>query len=372
MDTPLRGPTPGRGVRSIAAASLVVALLAGCAGSGATTGPTAEPPTSSASGTAPTEAPPVTTGEMTYLCATGTFAEAIKKAYVEPFQAQTGITVTCDERDPTTEMVKAAVDTGDYPFDATLAFTGIPEADWPTYFEKLDFSVIKKDEMDPAWVRDYWVVSDIAAEVVTYNLDATKGVVPTSLADLFDTTKIPGKRCFEDYYGTTYAWALMADGVPPDKLIPFDVPRAQAKLATIKDKIIWFTTGTQIQELVASGECPIGIAWNGRARAAAADGAKVGVLWDPQILTYDRTAILRGSPNKDAAMQFLGFMTGKEYSGDLTKFVPYVPANKFATLDAATKDWAPKLDLPAFIPDYDYWDSTFNELDPGFQAFKTQ
>lgn len=320
----------------------------------------------------PAASMPPTTGEMTYLCATGTFAEAIKKAYVEPFQAKTGITVTCDERDPTTDMIKAAVDTGTYPFDATLAFYGIPEEDWPTYFEPLDFTIINKDELDPAWVTDYWVVSDIAAQILTWNRAATGGVDPTSLADLFDTEKIPGKRCLEDNYATAYAWALMGDGVAPDQLVPYDVERAQAKLATIKDQIIWYTTGTQIQELIASGECAIGIAWNGRARAAAADGADVGVLWNPQILTYDRTAILKGAPNKDAAMQFIGFMTSKEVAGDLTKYVPYVPANPNAVIDPATADWAPKLDQPAFIPNYDYWDSTFAELDPGFQAFKAQ
>ena len=349
---------------TIIVAGIAAQVLAACAG--AAPAPAAVVP-AAAPGSAAT-----TTGKFTYLCATGTFAEAIKKAYIEPFQQKTGIQVTCDERDPTAEMVKGAVDTQNYAFDATLAFSGIPKADWPKYFEKLDFSVINRDEIDPAWVTDYWVVSDIAAQVVAYNLDATKGVKPTGVADLFDLNKIPGKRCLEDNYATAYAWALMADGVTPDKLTPYDVPRAQKKLATIKDKIIWFTTGTQIQELLASGECPIGITWNGRARASAEQGNKVEVLWNPQILTYDRTAILKGSPNKDAAMQFLGFMTGKDIAGDLTKYVPYVPANKYAVIDPATKDWAPRLDQPAFIPDYDYWDSTFKEMDAGFQAFKTQ
>lgn len=354
---------------TIIVAGIAAQVLAACAG--AAPAPAAAVPAAAVPAAAPGSAA-TTTGKFTYLCATGTFAEAIKKAYIEPFQQKTGIQVTCDERDPTAEMVKGAVDTQNYAFDATLAFSGIPKADWPKYFEKLDFSVINRDDIDPAWVTDYWVVSDIAAQVVAYNLDATKGVKPTGVADLFDLNKIPGKRCLEDNYATAYAWALMADGVTPDKLTPYDVPRAQKKLATIKDKIIWFTTGTQIQELLASGECPIGITWNGRARAAAEQGNKVEVLWNPQILTYDRTAILKGSPNKDAAMQFLGFMTGKDIAGDLTKYVPYVPANKYAVIDPATKDWAPRLDQPAFIPDYDYWDSTFKEMDAGFQAFKTQ
>jgi putative spermidine/putrescine transport system substrate-binding protein len=299
------------------------------------------------------------------------FAQAEISAWINPFSQATGITVTPDQRDPTTDLLKTAVDTANYSFDMTLAFTGIPQADWPNYFEKLDFSLIPKDEMDPAWVRDYWCVTDIAAEVFAYNLDATKGVAPESLADFFDLTKFPGKRSMEDNYATAYAWALMADGVAPDKLIPYDVPRAQKKLAAIKDKIVWFQTGTQTQEFMASGETPIGITWNGRAMAAAQSGSNVKVLWNPQILTYDRTVILKGTPNRDAAMQFFGYITSKDHSGELTKYVPYVPANKDATIDPAMKDWVPRLDQPAFIPDYDYWDSTYDQLNPGFQAFKT-
>lgn len=345
----------------------VTALVAACSGTAATEAPAeSQAPEVTA---APSEA--AEPGSFTYLCATGTFANAIKEAWVKPFTEQTGIEVICDERDPTPDLIKSAVETGDYAFDATLAFEGIPEADWPKYFEKLDLSQLPTDEIDAPWVTDYWVVTDIAAQIVAYNTDATRGVEVTGLADFFDLEKIPGKRCLPDYFATAYAWALMADGVAPDQLIPYDVERAQAKLKTLGDNIIWFSTGTQIQEYLTSGECPVGIAWNGRARAAANDGAPVKVVWNPQILTYDRTAILKGSPNYDAAMKFLAFMTSKEYSGDLTKYVPYVPANKLATIDAATADWAPRIDVPAFIPNYDYWDESFKEMDPGFQALKT-
>jgi putative spermidine/putrescine transport system substrate-binding protein len=341
-------------------------LLTACGG-GSSAAPSGAAPTGvPASGSAP----PASL-KATYMCATGAFADAEKQAWINPFNAESGLTIIPDERDPTAELIKAAVDTGNFAFDMTLAFTGISEADWPKYFEKLDFTRIPKDEMDAAWVRDYWVVTDIAAEVFAYNLDATKGVEPTSLADLFDLTKIPGKRCLEDYYGTAYAWALMADGVAPDKLIPFDVARAQKKLDTIKDQIVWFTTGTQVQDLLSSGETPCGVTWNGRAMAGAKDGHPIKVLWNPQIFTYDRTVILKGTPNVEPCQEFLGYITSKENAGRITKYVPYVPANKYATLEPETKDWVPRLDQPAWIPDYDYWDSTFAELDPDFQAWKS-
>ena len=58
---------------------------------------------------------------------------------------------------------------------------------------------------------------------------------------MFDTKKFPGKRTF-------YKWsapgvieiALLADGVPADKLYPLDLDRAFKKLDTIKSDIVWW------------------------------------------------------------------------------------------------------------------------------------
>ena len=97
--------------------------------------------------------------------------------------------------------------------------------------------------------------------------------------------KFPGKRAI-------YKWvsvgapeiALLADGVAPEKLYPLDLDRVFAKLDTIKKEIVWWGSGAQSQQLLASGETPIGMFWNGRIYAMQKDGpSSVGIGWHQHI-----------------------------------------------------------------------------------------
>ena len=55
------------------------------------------------------------------------------------------------------------------------------------------------------------------------------------MADFFDLKRVPGKRMIRKDSQAMLEMALIADGVPLDKLYPLDVDRAIAKFATIKD-----------------------------------------------------------------------------------------------------------------------------------------
>lgn len=68
--------------------------------------------------------------------------------------------------------------------------------------EKLDFSVIDKSKLDPRFVTDYSVGSFYYSFVIGCNADAVSAC-PKTWADLFDTTKFPGKRTF-------YKWSALA------------------------------------------------------------------------------------------------------------------------------------------------------------------
>jgi len=109
--------------------------------------------------------------------------------------------------------------------------------------EPIDFAVVDKAQIDPRFVTDNAVGSFYYSFVLGYNKDVLKEE-PKTWADLFDTTKFPGKRTF-------YKWsapgvleiALLADGVAPDKLYPLDLDRAFKKLDTIKGDIVWWGGG---------------------------------------------------------------------------------------------------------------------------------
>ncbi|MGF6972768.1 hypothetical protein QFZ94_001195 [Paraburkholderia sp. JPY465] len=89
--------------------------------------------------------------------------------------------------------------------------------------------------------------------------------------------------------------ALLADGVPPNKLYPLDLDRAFKKLDTIKSDIVWWSGGAQSQQLLASGEAPIGMFWNGRLHALAQTGVPVGISWNQNLTAADMLVIPKGA-----------------------------------------------------------------------------
>ena len=63
--------------------------------------------------------------------------------------------------------------------------------------------------------------------------------------------------------------AKKGDGVKPADLYPLDLVRAAKKLDTIKDNIVFWSSGAESQELIGSGEVAMTMIWNGRAWSAA-------------------------------------------------------------------------------------------------------
>lgn len=271
--------------------------------------------------------------DMVFTSWGGTTQDAQKASWADAFTKATGINVLMDG--PTDYgKLKAMVDAGNVSWDVVDV-----EADWALaaakagLIEPLDFKVIDKTKIDPRFVTDNSVGSFYYSFVLGYNKDVLKDA-PASWADLFDTTKFPGKRTF-------YKWsapgvleiALLADGVAPDKLYPLDLDRAFKKLDSIKKDIVWWGGGAESQQFLASGEAPIGMFWNGRVFAIQQGGGNVGVSWAQNLTAADVLVVPKGSKNKDAAMKFLATATSADGQAALATATGYAPV----TPDAKAK-----------------------------------
>ncbi|MFD2030526.1 ABC transporter substrate-binding protein [Ancylobacter dichloromethanicus] len=276
----------------------------------------------------------------------GTTQDAQKKDWAEPFTKKTGIAV---KQDGPTDYgkLKAMVESGNVDWDVVDV-----EADFAAaaakdgLLEPIDFGVVNRGDLDPRFVTDHAVGSFYYSFVLGFN-PASLGEKkpPRNWADVFDTKAFPGKRTF-------YKWsapgvleiALLADGVPADKLYPLDLDRAFKKLDTIKSDIVWWGTGAQSQQLLASGEAPIGQFWNGRLFALEQSGEKVGVSWEQNLTAADMLVVPKGAKNREAAMQFLAEATSPEGQASFATDSGYAPVNvKSAAL-------MPK-DVAANLPD---------------------
>lgn len=309
---------------------------------------------------------------------TGALATDEINAWATPFTKATGIKVTADERELTSDIVQLMIKTGQITIDALTSIpNGIDASDYPKFFEPIDWILINKSQFNSKFYGDTWVAVDLYSTAVTYNTKAleaagtTPGMVPTSWADVFNPA-FKGKRSFEDYWATTCSAALLGDGVPPDQVIPMDIDRAIAKLNTIKDDIVLYESGSDAQNFYITGETALGACFNGRSQAAAKAGAPVGVAWSQQLVAYDQGGVIKGTSKLHEAMEFLAWVTGSAHGGALTYYISYPPANSQAVVDQATKGWDPSshFDLPYVVLDQNYLNDGFNQFDPSFEAWK--
>ena len=178
-------------------------------------------------------------GEMVFTSWGGTTQEAQTKSWAEPFAASSGIKVLQDG--PTDYgKLKAMVDAKNVTWDVVdVEMDFAIKAAKDGLLEPIDFAAVPKADLDPRFSNEHAVGSFYYSFVLAWNKGAVSGE-PKSWADMFDTKKFPGKRTF-------YKWsapgvieiALLADGVPADKLYPLDLDRAFKKLDTIKSDIVW-------------------------------------------------------------------------------------------------------------------------------------
>jgi putative spermidine/putrescine transport system substrate-binding protein len=258
----------------------------------------------------------------------GTTQDAQKKAWVDPFQKSTGTRVKLDG--PTDYgKLKAMVESGNVGWDVVDV-----EGDFAVaaaqqgLLEPIDFSVVDRAKLDPRFTSDHFVGSFYYSFVLGFNKSALGGKEPKSWADLFDTKAMPGKRTF-------YKWsapgvleiALLADGVAPDKLYPLDLDRAFKKLDSIKSEIVWWSGGAQSQQLLASGEAPLGQFWNGRVFAVQKDEPSVDISWQQNLTAADVLVVPKGSKSKEEAMKFLAMATSAKPQADMATLTSYAPIN---------------------------------------------
>ncbi|MDE3823003.1 polyamine ABC transporter substrate-binding protein [Sinorhizobium meliloti] len=270
---------------------------------------------------------PATAADLVFSSWGGTTQDAQKAAWADKFTEKTGINVLQDG--PTDYgKLKAMVEANAVTWDVVdVEGDYAAQAGKKGLLEKLDFSVIDKSKLDPRFVTDYSVGSFYYSFVIGCNKDVVDAC-PKTWADLFDTEKFAGKRAF-------YKWsapgvieaALLADGVPADKLYPLDLDRAFKKLDTIKGDIIWWSGGAQSQQLLASAEAPFGSLWNGRMTALAQTGVSVETSWEQNITAADSLVVPKGAKNKEAAMQFIALATSAEAQAELANLTGYAPIN---------------------------------------------
>ncbi len=330
-----------------------------------------------------TTAPAFAEGSISVMSFGGAYQEAQRQAVFETYTAATGIKVDEQEYGGEIAKIAAMIESGNTTID-------VVDVDAPTLLQGCDEGIFEKIDWAQIGPKEDWLdgtTSDCGVGTIVYSTSlAYNGAAmadgPTVIADLFDTTKFPGKRGLWKNPATNLEFALLADGVPVDQVYevlgtPEGLDRAFAKLDTIKSDIVWWEAGAQAPQLLASGEVVMTTAWNGRIYNANKEGQNFKIVWDNQILDSNYWAIPKGAKDIAASMAFIKYAVDPQILAGTTKYIPYGPVRKSAAEfvtpeDAANLPTSPENLTVALTLDNAFWADNGDEIRKRFTTWLAQ
>jgi putative spermidine/putrescine transport system substrate-binding protein len=316
--------------------------------------------------------------DLTIVSWGGAYQDAQREVYFRPFQQQARIRLLEETWDGGVGVLRAKIASGANTWDVVQVegeelLLGADEG----LFERLDWNAIGgREAYIPQAVHDFGVGTILYSFILAWDRARLRDATPRGWADFFDTQRIPGRRGLRKGPKTTLEIALLADGVPPGEIYrtlgtPAGVDRAFRKLDTIRRDLAWWERGSQPPQWLASGEVVLTCAYNGRIAAAnASDGRDFAIGWDNNLYTLDSWVIMRGSPNRARALEFLRFAGQPQVQAGLPRRIPYgvtargvnerLPPEVVAQLPTAHLDRALHIDDRFWLDHLDRLSQRFN------------
>ena len=338
--------------------------------------------------------------DMTIVSWGGAYSASQDKAYHQPYMKNNpGVNIINDESAAeAVAKLRAMAEAGNTTWDVVdvvaadairLCDEGLAmEIDPDTMLADAPDGTKAKDDFGELMVSECFIPQIVYSTTFGYRTDLVGDTPPSSVCDVFDLAKYPGKRALEKRPIANMEWALLCDGVAKDKI--YDVlataegqAQALAKLDTIKSEVIWWSAGADTPQLLADGEIVMGSTYNGRLFSLIEEQKQpVGMLWDAQMFDLDGWIIPANlsDERKAAALAYVKFATDTQRLADQAKYISYGPARassaplvgKHADLGI---DMAPHMPTDpnnaknTFLYNYEFWADYRDDLDAKFQAW---
>ncbi|MCX5544212.1 extracellular solute-binding protein [Paraburkholderia sp. CNPSo 3076] len=232
----------------------------------------------------------------------GAYTASQSKAFFEPYTAKTGTKILPADYNGGLAELRSQVQAGSGAWDVIdLEFQDAARACDEGLIDPIKASSLapsqdgkpaSADFVDGS-LLDCGVGTILWSNVIAYDKRKFSAAQPTTIADFFDLKKFPGKRGLSNKPNGNLEWALMADGVPRDKVYatlrtPAGLERAFKKLDTIKPSAVFWGAQAQSVQLLADGEVAMTEGGNGRFTDAITKEKKpFGIVWQGQIINGD-------------------------------------------------------------------------------------
>ncbi|MFB6849035.1 ABC transporter substrate-binding protein [Streptomyces sp. NPDC056373] len=294
----------------------------------------------------------------------GAYSEANREAVYDPFSKETGIRIKVVNF--ANEQMLAQIKDDRPQFDVMdIDMSNLVRFEHEDASEPLDYGRLKnvrnagiaQSLLTPNGVgKSYW------ASVLAYRTDAFDGRRPESWADFWNLGAFPGKRALQgEVDWPELEFALLADGVPLDRLYPLDVNRAFKVLDEIKGSVRTFWEyGAEPGELLSRGSVVACSTWDGRLQQPIKRGAPLAYEWNGARRQSNGYGIPKGSANPDAAYRLIDFALRPEVQAHMARIYPdgpVVPAAYGYLTEATAKNLAstPGNLLSGFDMDIEWW-----------------
>jgi putative spermidine/putrescine transport system substrate-binding protein len=287
---------------------------------------------------------------LTWASTGGQFQEDEKNALQKPFTAATG-TKFVNVSPAEAAQVKAMVAAGRTQWDLANMSWIYAGSHCGELYEKLDDPKLDRSNFPEGTTHDCFIPTYRYANIFSYNADDYKDDPPTKIEDFFDDERFPGKRIVFDYpkNGLLEA-ALVADGVPPEKVYPLDLDRAFRKLDTIKSSLVFAPSYGAIQQMLVDRQGSMVLTVTARSIVTSQTGANLKPVWDFTTTDIGALVIPKGTPNKALAQEALAFITQPEQAKAYAKLTGVAPAR--TDIDVTSIDYTDaQKAFNAFLPD---------------------
>lgn len=337
--------------------------------------------------------------EMTIVSWGGSYSASQLKAYHEPYSADTGVTIINDESSPeAVAKMRAMNEAGNVTWDLVdvvaadairLCDEGLAkEIDHDAVLAAAPDGTSATEDFGDLIVSNCFIPQIVYSTTFGYRTDMVGDTPPTKVCAVFDTDMYPGKRTLEKRPINNMEWALLCDGVAKDDIYDVlatdaGVDQALAKLDTIKDDVIWWSSAAEAIQYLADGEVVMGSTYNGRLFSAIVEqNQPIGMLWDAQVFDLDGWVVPAGLSDEREArvMDYLNFATDTQRLADQAKYISYGPA-RLSSAPLVSKhaelgiEMAPHMPTDpnnaknTFLFNYEFWADYRDDIDGKFQAW---
>jgi putative spermidine/putrescine transport system substrate-binding protein len=268
--------------------------------------------------------------------------------YGDPFTAANpGVRVVQDSTGPSAGRIRSMVESGRVTWDiCDSSATSSYLLGGMNLLNAIDYGVVKREDViGPTFALEHGAAPYSFSNVLVYDSSKFPNGGPQSWADFWDLRRFPGTRLLRRDAAGALEAAQMALGKSTENLYPLDIRACIAKVREIRRNCVFWTSGSESEQFIRTGEAVMGQIWHTRAKVLETESnGRFKRVWNQGILQPGIFVSPRGNPGGAQVQKLLASMLANaEAQVGLLEFLGNGPTNPRAAelVPAALRQYNP-------------------------------